>query len=163
MIRLLLNIHRRLPKPLRKSLFHTYSLATRAMTMGVRIYGVNVDGQVLLVRHTYTDGWHLPGGGVERSETLHQAATKELREETGFEATSTMKLFHVFKNTTHSKFDHVALFTCTLVPLDTGFEPNLEIAEIGFFDPKELPVDTTESTRNRIAEVLNGLARTDVW
>ena len=163
MIRLLLNIHRRLPKPLRKNLFHVLSLTTRAMTLGVRIHATNADGQLLLVRHTYTDGWHLPGGGVERGETLHQAAIKELREETGLKSDSVMKLFHVYKNTSHSNLDHVALFTCTLVPAVVEFIPNHEIAEIGFFDPTELPVETTNSTRNRITEVLNGIVETEIW
>lgn len=132
MIVLLLKIHRRLPKPLRKTLFHMFSIATRAMTLGVRIYGTNADGQVLLVKHTYIEGWHLPGGGVERGETMREAATKELNEETGFKAVSALELLQVYKNTSHSKLDHVALFTCTLMPSDTEFVPNQEIAEFKF-------------------------------
>ncbi|MEM9842987.1 MAG: NUDIX domain-containing protein, partial [Pseudomonadota bacterium] len=36
------------------------------MTLGVRAIVENAEGQVLLVRHTYTPGLYLPGGGVER-------------------------------------------------------------------------------------------------
>ncbi len=71
-------------KILRK-LFHLYFLFTRPMTLGVRVVVENEIGEVLLVRHTYVEGWYLPGGGVEASETMAQSASKELREEVGFE------------------------------------------------------------------------------
>lgn len=42
--------------------------------------------ELLLVRHSYKDGWFLPGGAPKRAETLQEAAQRELREETGIEA-----------------------------------------------------------------------------
>lgn len=45
------------------------------------------DGRVALVRNAWTDGWFLPGGGVEADETPRRAATREVREETGLSAT----------------------------------------------------------------------------
>lgn len=57
-----------------------------------RITGVRVlvlcDRQLLLVEHEtrkYGRFWILPGGGQEPGETLHQAARREVREETGLE------------------------------------------------------------------------------
>lgn len=46
-------------------------------------------GRVLLLRQSRQDKtyWLLPGGGVERGETLVQAATREVREECGAEVT----------------------------------------------------------------------------
>lgn len=44
-------------------------------------------GELLLVRHDGVGLWVLPGGGVDSSETLRQAATRELKEEAGIEAT----------------------------------------------------------------------------
>jgi 8-oxo-dGTP pyrophosphatase MutT (NUDIX family) len=45
---------------------------------------------VLLVRRRYEpyeSYWALPGGGIEADETLEEAAVRELREETGLDAT----------------------------------------------------------------------------
>ncbi|WP_255191566.1 NUDIX hydrolase [Natronobeatus ordinarius] len=45
------------------------------------------DGRIALVRNDWTDGWFLPGGAVEPGETPAGAARREVREETGLEAT----------------------------------------------------------------------------
>jgi len=94
----LLKVIRILPRFLRKILFTVYALLTRAVTLGVRIIVRNNEGHILLVEHTYIQGWHLPGGGVERGETLAQAAQKELLQETGVEPTAPLKQLHTFAN-----------------------------------------------------------------
>ena len=40
---------------------------------------VEQGGKVVLVRHSYATGWHLPGGGVKRGEPPEQAVLRELR------------------------------------------------------------------------------------
>lgn len=44
-------------------------------------------GQILLVQHSKADRsyWLLPGGGLDWGESLHQAARREVAEETGIQ------------------------------------------------------------------------------
>ena len=41
------------------------------------------DGRVLLIRRTDNNYWSIPGGGLEPGESVRQATTREVMEETG--------------------------------------------------------------------------------
>lgn len=71
-----------------------YRLAHRARVMvwrvwkpdvtGVRILALDIQGRVLLIRHSYgSHVWMPPGGGMRRGEDPLLAAARELVEETG--------------------------------------------------------------------------------
>ncbi len=121
------------------------------------------EGRVFLVKHSYISGWHLPGGGVEKGETLIAALDRELREEGNIEPTEPPLLHAIYFNRRVSRRDHVALFVVRSFRQIGPPVPNGEIIAHGFFAPKELPADTSRATRERIAEVLTGRAAAEIW
>lgn len=140
---------------LRMRLFHLYFLASRPMTLGVRalVHDRQTDS-VLLVRHTYVDGWHLPGGGVEPGETALTALKRELAEEANIEIEVPPVLVSVHHNRRASRRDHVLLYRIDEFRQTEPFVPTREIAEARFFGVTELPSDISPSSARRIAEVM---------
>jgi 8-oxo-dGTP pyrophosphatase MutT (NUDIX family) len=134
----------------------------RGLTIGTRTMVLRDENEVLLVRHTYAPGWLLPGGGVERRETIYQAAVREVQEEAAITATEEPLLHGVFLNDKNFPGDHVACFVLRRFTA-TPFTRNLEIAEATFFGLDALPDDTTAGTRRRIREVVHGAALTRTW
>ncbi|MET0606612.1 MAG: NUDIX domain-containing protein, partial [Beijerinckiaceae bacterium] len=80
------------PIPFLYTLGYVWARLVRGMTLGTRSIVIDGDNRVFLVRHSYTKGWHLPGGGVEAGETLLQALARELHEEGNIELTGPPKL-----------------------------------------------------------------------
>src|SRR5215471_2255922 len=66
--------------PVMRRALHLYWRFARGLTLGVRAVVLDGGGRVFLVKHSYVEGWHLPGGGVERGETLRDALERELVE-----------------------------------------------------------------------------------
>lgn len=121
------------------------------MTLGVRIIATDSNGQVLLVQHTYLHGWWLPGGGVDKGETTHAAAVRELREETGLAARTEPRLISIHSNEQFFPGDHVAVFHIDSFEIHDRASHG-EIAQVGWFDLNDLPDATTPATRRRLAE-----------
>jgi hypothetical protein len=62
-----------------------------------------------------------------------------------------------------SRRDHVAVYVVRQFAQDRLPEPNREIVASGFFEVEALPEETTEGTRLRISEVLDGQAQIATW
>ena len=106
--------------------------------MDVRAWIVQ-DQKICLVRGQGEDTWALPGGFGEVGYSPKENIRKEVQEETGFSAEvgSLLAVFDTnrfqLQNKQYAKF----VFDCQL--LDGQFQENQEIAELEFFDIKNLP------------------------
>ena len=97
-------------------------------------------GKICLVRGQQEETWALPGGFCEVGLSPKENIVKEIQEETGFQA-SVVRLLAVFdsnKFQPQSKQYVKLVFECRLEEGD--FQPNLEISELNFFDPQNLPL-----------------------
>jgi len=154
---------RRALEPIVRPMMHFYWRFSRAATLGTRAMVIDGTGRVFLVKHSYVDGWHLSGGGVETGETLLEALARELAEEGNIQLAGPPRLHGVFFNKRISRRDHVALYIVRDFRQDGQPVPNYEIIEHGFFALDALPADTGRATRARIAEVFEGVAVSELW
>ena len=150
-------------EPYLRKIFHLYFRLARGMTLGVRAVVLDADNRVFLVKHTYVSGWYLPGGGVEVGQTFREAMLRELMEEGRIEVLGEPALLGVYLNSHVSPRDHVAVYVVRQFRQDRMPKPNREIAETGFFALDALPADTTQGTRLRLAEVLDGRPLGTTW
>lgn len=126
----------------------------RPITLGVRIVLVD-GGQVVLIRHTYQDGWHLPGGALDRGETPAHAAAREAKEEAGAYLLEPPQLLGVYSAFDQGNSNHVLTYVSEAFRLETPTD-RWEIAERRLFALRQLPQDTTTGTRRRIQDYLAG-------
>ncbi len=154
---------RRALEPVIRPVIHFYWRFSRPATLGVRAMVIDAQDRVFLIKHSYVDGWHLPGGGVETGETLLEALARELAEEGNIVILAAPRLHGVFFNKRVSRRDHVALYVVREFRQDSLPQPNHEIVAHGFFPLTGLPEDVSRATRARIAEVFEQAAVSDLW
>ena len=144
-------------------LMHFYWRFSRGLTLGVRAVVLDGDGRVFLIKHSYSEGWQLPGGGVEAGETLLEALARELEEEGNIELTGPPVLHGIYFHPFYSNRDHVTIYVVRDFRQSAPPIPDREIVAHGFFPLDGLPPDTTAGTRARIAEVTTGKPASERW
>ena len=122
----------------------------RPRLTGCRVLAFDVEGRVLLVRHSYGNGaWMPPGGGLQKGEDPLAAGQRELREETSCtlqwaaHIELAQELLHGAGNSVHV----IAGDT-----LDPPIADGREIIEARFFAPDELPDPMPRLFRARLPE-----------
>lgn len=156
-------LHRRLARRALTRGFQSYWRLTRSLTLGAQGVVIDAEGQVLLVRHTYRPGWHFPGGGVERGETVETALARELAEEAGVHIEGAPRLFGLYANFRAFPSDHIALFVIKNFSRPVAPRASHEIAESAFFPRDGLPTGTIAPVHRRLAEIIDGMVPDPSW
>ena len=144
-----------IPRPLHRltlrvahRLRHRWRMFRRVPLAGVSVLVTDLDGRLLLVRHSYGPaGWALPGGGVHKNESAEDAARREVAEEVGCSIEG-MRVLDQIEETISG-----APHTAWLVAARTQDHPKpdrREILEARFFPTHSLPEPLTSRTRMRI-------------
>jgi ADP-ribose pyrophosphatase YjhB (NUDIX family) len=130
--------------------------------VGVRALIIQ-DNRVMLVRHTYLKGWYLPGGKVDRGETVFTALCREVAEECSLKVKNA-RLCGIYSNRDQNPNDHIALFCVDdFEPIASHRFQAFEIEEAKFFDIDLLPSDATPATRRRLDEYKKQNFNCEYW
>ena len=118
------------------------------------------EGRVLLIRQSYTKGWRLPGGGVDRGEPAPAAILRELAEEVGLVG-GTARFFALYTRKAGWVTAVVALYSIDGAAVN--FKPNLEIRDACFADPHAPPPGCTPATLRRLQELTGAMPPSQYW
>lgn len=144
-----------IPPPLHRALLrlahrlrHRWRTLAGARLAGVSVFVTDLEGRLLLVRHSYgPGGWALPGGGMKRGEAPEAAAAREVAEEVGCRIEGARVLDQIEE--TLSGSPHTAWLVAGRT-LDRPRPDQREILEARFFPTHSLPEPLTPLTRRRI-------------
>ena len=105
---------------------------------------------ILIKRKNPPYGWAIPGGFVDRGESLEQAAAREAKEETSLEV-SNLRQFHTYSAPDRDPRFHTI---STVFTAKASGQPKAEddAIEIGIFGEKELPDEIAFDHREILAD-----------
>ncbi|MBD3236403.1 MAG: NUDIX domain-containing protein [Candidatus Eisenbacteria bacterium] len=112
--------------------------AERGPALTVDCIVQDADGALLLIERAYPPpGWALPGGFVETGETVEEAVTREVREETGLRLHA-LRLFGVYSDPARDPRGHTVSVVFSARTADTPHAGD-DAASARFFPPDRLP------------------------
>jgi 8-oxo-dGTP pyrophosphatase MutT (NUDIX family) len=134
--RWLLLVYRHLPSRLRRSVVR---LVSPTFSAGAICLIERADGRVLLIRQLYRRHWGLPGGLLERREHPTDAARREIFEEVGLDVTLVSEPAVVVD--APSRRIDIVFRARPMRDADADLvgPSSVEIVEVGWFSPTELP------------------------
>jgi 8-oxo-dGTP pyrophosphatase MutT (NUDIX family) len=98
---------------------------------------------------SYAKGWRLPGGGLKVGENSQQAIVRELMEEIGLTAYSSLELVGGFTHRPDFRRGAGSLFLVRGVRYRAHW--SLEVKQVGEFELEALPTNTAPITRELLA------------
>jgi 8-oxo-dGTP pyrophosphatase MutT (NUDIX family) len=112
----------------------------------VTIKGLYVeDGKLMLIKesNTLTDGWELPGGGLDFGEDIHTTFVREVKEEMGLTVIKMSKAplytwTYKYENRRSLKWFYTCVLAYRVEFSDLNFTPTPECEELKFVTPEEL-------------------------
>ena len=120
---------------------YTYEYPRPVLTVDIAV--ISHDNHILLIkrgREPHKDKWALPGGHVEMDETVLEAATRELKEETGFITSNSIRLLNVYSRIDRDPRDrYVSVAYWTKVFSRETLTPGDDAADAKWFHIKDLP------------------------
>ena len=123
-------------------------------TLGVFAAITDEEARILCVRMNYASrAWTTPGGRVELGESPLDALKREVLEESGLEVVVD-ELVGVYSKPLK---DDIVLFFRARVVGQNPWQPNDEIAQIGYFGRDDLPAPMGHVARTRIIDALDGI------
>ena len=120
----------------------------------------NQKNEVLLQLRSDKNLWGLPGGAVEKGETVEQAAVREVLEETGLHV-KVVSLLGIYSNyfDTYPNGDKAqtitTMFVFKLVEGNLSIE-NSETLDLGFFSKSNLPEIANQQHKDAIKDYFSG-------
>lgn len=122
-------------------------------TIGVFAAIFDDEGRILCVKRAYgPQNWTTPGGRMESGESPIVALEREVREETGY-IVQVERLLGAYAAT--FKDDLVLSIEAKIIGRE-AWEPNTEIAKVGFFTQDTLPQPMHPFTATRIRDAFEG-------
>jgi 8-oxo-dGTP pyrophosphatase MutT (NUDIX family) len=120
-------------------------------------------GDVLLIRRTDNGNWALPGGAIEMTESVADAAVRETLEETGIhvEVTGLLGIYsdpgHVIHFTSNDEVRREFSVALTARPVGGELTPSPESSEVRWVAPADLAgYAMGRAMRRRVDDYLRG-------
>ena len=124
---------------------------------------VNDAGEILVIRRTDNGNWALPGGAIEMTESVADAAVRETFEETGVqvEVTGLLGIYsdpgHVIRFTSNDEVRREFSVVLTARPVGGEPTPSSESSEVRWVPPGDLGGYTMgRAMRKRVDDYLRG-------
>ena len=122
------------------------------MRQPIRAVGIVIKDKSLLLMHRINQGkeyYVFPGGGVEENETIEEAITRELREETSVEVNNLRLLYHhhiIGDANDSDQYFYLCDYVSGVPKLSEGNELAENRAGTDFYEPLWYPISKLSQT-----------------